>query len=223
MKRDRGGSGAGIGPVQTKGTDTNQGRVSFLHVNEANCSTVGTPGVDGAPVIGHPDYTGSVASPRWVPLRECAATYIQQRYTEMGTSDIEPDKFFGINEPLVDGVGLPFRTEIDRAFVGKSTLAAVALNTPVTLALRNVLQTEQFPAANVCNPAHPSYNLLTADPTDRPDTTNAESEPCMPSLKQLMKLRSRRSTVPSIHEMKWNIKRKRSRHFTGKPHPLALF
>ena len=179
VKRDRGGSGVGVGPVQTKGdgSDANLGQITFLNVNAATCPTVGTPGVNGGPAITNP--TGGL-----VPLQECAATYNQNRYTEMGTSDIEPDKFFAINEPIVDGVGLPFRTELDRAFAERSTLGGLAFNNPVTLALRNVLQTEQFPnaATNVCNPGHPSYNLLTADPSDRADATNAESHACMPSL-----------------------------------------
>ena len=181
VKRDRGGSGVGVGPVQTKGdgSDANVGRITFLDVSSVTCpaAAVGTPGVNGAPAITNP--AGGLE-----PLQECAATYNQSRYTEMGTSDIEPDKFFGtnVNEPNVDGAGLPFRTETDRAFAERSTLAGLAFNTPITLALRNVLQTEQFLATNVCNPAHPSYNLLTDDLTDRADATNAESQACMPSL-----------------------------------------
>lgn len=175
VKRDRGGSGVGVGPVQTKSGEAGS-QITFLNVSPATCPTVGTPGVNGAPAITNP--SGGL-----VPLQECAATYNQSRYTEMGTSDIEPNKFFLINEPVVDGVGLPFRPETDRAFQEETTLAGLAFNTPVTLALRNVLQTEQFPAAtSVCNPAHPSYNLLTDDPTDRADATNAESQACMPSL-----------------------------------------
>lgn len=168
VKRDRGGSGVGVGPLQTNT------QITFLDVSPATCSVVGTPGVNGAPAITNP--TGGL-----VPLQECAATYNQNQLTEMGTSDIEPDKFFQINEPVVDGVGLPFT---GGTFAERTTLAGLAFNTPVTLALRNVLQTEQFPnaATNVCNPGHPSYNLLTADPNDRADATNAESQACMPSL-----------------------------------------
>jgi ABC-type phosphate transport system substrate-binding protein len=55
-------------------------------------------------------------------------------------------------------------------------------NTPVTLTLRNTLQSLQFPAGSVCNPSNAAYNSLTASTTDRADTTNAESEACMPSL-----------------------------------------
>ena len=174
VKRDRGGSGVGVGPVQTKLNETGS-QITFLNVNAVTCPTVGTPGVNGAPSITNP--SGGL-----VPLQECAATYNQSRYPEMGTSDIEPDKFFGagVNEPVVDGVGLPFRTEADRAFAERSTLGGLMFNTPVTLALRNALQREQADPASVCHPDHPSYNLLTADLNDRADTTNAESLPCMP-------------------------------------------
>ena len=188
VKRDRGGSGVGVGPVQTKSGEAGS-QITFLDVSPATCPTVGTPGVNGAPSITNPG--GGL-----VPLQECAATYNQSRYTEIGTSDIEPNKFFLINEPVVDGVGLPFRPELDRAFQEETTLAALTFNTPVTRALRNILQAEQFPVASSCHPfgapfvfgqdpniiTNASYNLLTADPTDRADATNGESQACMPSL-----------------------------------------
>ena len=59
VKRDRGGSGVGVGPVQTDIADNaNQGRIIFLDVRTfvdvgpisgdvaLNCSVVGTPGVN---------------------------------------------------------------------------------------------------------------------------------------------------------------------------------
>lgn len=181
VKRDRGGSGVGVGPVQTKSSDASEGgsgQILFLDVSTgtgANCPTAGTPGVNGAPAVSNPE--GGL-----VPLQECAATYNVAKYTEMGTSDIEPDKFFGINTPVVGGTGLPFRSESDRAFADKSTLGILAFNTPVTLALRNKLQEAQFPLSSVCNPGNTSYAALTDDPNDRADATNGESEACMPSL-----------------------------------------
>lgn len=173
IKRDRGGSGVGVGPVQTKAADTGA-QISFLTVNGTTCNIAVTPGVNGAPAIANPD--GGL-----VPAIGCSATYTTNAYTEMGTSDIEPDKFFGINTPVVDGVGLPFRTEADRGFAETNALAALTFNTPVTLKLYQTLQAEQFPGT-VCDPANAQYSTLTASENDRPDTTNGESEACMPSL-----------------------------------------
>lgn len=175
IKRDRGGSGVGVGPVQTKATDTNGGQISFLTVSGATCNIAVTPGVNGAPAIANPD--GGL-----VPVIGCSATYTTNRLTEMGTSDIEPNKFFGINTPVVDGVGLPFRTDPDRIFETQTALAALIFNHPVTLPLYRKLQEAQFPVSSVCHPNNAGFTALTGSETDRPDTTNAESEACMPSL-----------------------------------------
>ncbi len=178
IKRDRGGSGVGVGPVQTKNTDANGGQISFLNVSPAVCNIAVTAGANGAPGIQLP----GGAPGQLVPAIGCAATYTVNAFTEMGTSDIEPDKFFGINTPIVDGTGLPFRTEGDRAFATQNALGALLFNNPVTLALYRKLQEAQFPAASVCNPANGAFNDITLSATDRPDTTNAESLACMPSL-----------------------------------------
>lgn len=175
IKRDRGGSGVGVGPVQTKSTDAAGGVISFLTATPAVCNIAVTAGVNGAPGIVNPD--GGL-----VPVMGCAATYTTNAFTEMGTSDIEPDKFFGINTPIVDNVGLPFRTEADRTFEQQAALGALMFNNPVTLALARKLQEAQFPVASACHPSNADFNTLTASETDRPDTTNGESEACMPSL-----------------------------------------
>ncbi len=92
------------------------------------------------------------------------------------------NKFIDINTPNVDNVLLPFRTEADRGFQEEFALAGLAFNHPVTLELFKKLQTAQFAIGNVCNPGNAGYTALTVSATDRPDTTNAESEACLPSL-----------------------------------------
>jgi ABC-type phosphate transport system substrate-binding protein len=178
IKRDRGGSGVGVGPVQTKGTDTNSGLLDFLTVTPAVCGIAVTAGVNGAPEIANPD-GGSV------PVIGCAATYTTNAYAEIGTSDIEPNKFFGINTPNIGTVSapvlVPYRTKADRQFQEQASLAALTFNTPVSLSLYRLLQAEQF-AGTVCDPDNNAFNDLTAAAGDRTDTTNAESEACMPSL-----------------------------------------
>lgn len=175
VKRDRGGSGVGVGPVQTKAIDSNSGRITFLAVNGTNCvAGVDTPGTNGAPNI----LLGGTA----VPLLTCGASYTFNAYAEIGTSDIEPDKFFGINTPDVDGTLIPFRSENDRAFAELNSLATLAFNIPASKPLRDDLQAIQFPASSVCHPSNAGYNSATSITTDRDDATNAESEACMPSL-----------------------------------------
>lgn len=182
IKRDRGGSGVGVGPVQS-GTP-----ITFLTVNNTNCSIAVTPGVNSAPQIPAPE-GGSVA------IAGCNATgvYTTSALTEIGTSDIEPDKFgFELNIPMVDhddnsgtpDVPFPFLNGV--AFGDQDATGALVFNTPVTLALRNKLQEAQFPVSSVCNPAHANYLATSTNPADvvpgRVTPTNAESVTCMPSL-----------------------------------------
>ncbi len=171
VKRDRGGSGVGVGPVQSATP------ISFLTVDNTSCALAVTPGVNGAPQIVAPE-GGNVA------LTGCLATYTTNALTEIGTSDIEPDKFgFSQNIPIVDGAPQPFLAGV--AFGGQASLAALVFNNPVTLALRNKLQEAQFPSG-VCNPSHADYLAPSVNPADqvagRPAPTNAESVTCMPSL-----------------------------------------
>jgi hypothetical protein len=163
VKRDRGGSGVGVGPVQS-GVP-----ISFLTVNNTTCPNAITPGVDGAP-------TFTLATDLW----GCSATYTTVAPAGIGTSDMEPDKFIGINTPVVDGSPAPFIN--GAAFGGIATTGALAFNTPVTLTLRNALQASQFPVSSVCNPANADYNAIVPGPALRADGPNSETEACMPSL-----------------------------------------
>lgn len=87
IKRDRGGSGVGVGPVQTKLTDANSGKISFLTINATTCNLTVTPGANGAPAIPKPDNAAQN-----INIKGCSATYTTDAYTEMGTSDIEANK-----------------------------------------------------------------------------------------------------------------------------------
>jgi ABC-type phosphate transport system substrate-binding protein len=186
IKRDRGGSGVGVGPVQTKSTDPvptggapgDGGKISFQNISPAVCNIAATGGVDGAPAIQDP----AGAPGTLIPVIGCSVASTVFAYTEMGTADIEANKFFDINTPIVDGAGIPFRTESDRGFAEENSLAALTFNTPVTLALFTRLQEAQFDVSSVCHPSNAGYSTLTTSTTDRPDTTNGESEACMPSL-----------------------------------------
>lgn len=163
-KRDRDGSGVGVGPLQSPLS------ISFVTVTNATCTTVG-----GGPTIPAPE-GGSVAT------IGCTATYTDSHVAEIGTSDIEPDKFIDINTPVIDGgTAFPFQSGV--AFGGQASLAALVFNTPVTLNVRNALQRAQFPATSNCHPDNANYNV-TSDVVipGRAAPTWAESEACMPSL-----------------------------------------
>lgn len=94
---------------------------------------------------------------------KCGTTN-EQKVPDAGFSDIEPNKFFGINKPA----GLP--EYVTSSGLSISTFGALVFGTPVTLNLRNALQAVQFPAASVCHPANAGY------------AANAETEACMPNL-----------------------------------------
>jgi hypothetical protein len=185
IKRDAGGSGVGVGGLQTKATDgplgnteVVTGRIKFQTFDPAACNLSPTPGVNGAPEILGPG--GTV-----VPIKGCTASTPILAYAEMGTSDIEPDKFIEINAPSLGSpaYSLGYRSDADRKLEEQQVLAALTFNTPVTLALYQALQSAQFPASSVCNPANAGYpNLVAVAGNIRTDITNGDSEACMPSL-----------------------------------------
>lgn len=104
----------------------------------------------------------------------------------LGTADIEPNKFIGINCGVVDGVTRCFDPALPTPNL--TVTGALVFNTPVTLALRDALQRAQFPASSVCNPDNASYNASTGQNVANPNLnparpiTNGESQACMPSL-----------------------------------------
>lgn len=173
VKRDRGGSGVGVGPLQTNTPFT------FLTISAANCPDTPTPGVNGAPNVVGPG--GGLVPLIGCPNTIAAATlYSTSRLIEVGTSDIEPDKFIGINTPVVDSVNQPFLPGV--AFGAVNALSGLTFNTPVTLPLYLALQSAQFPATSVCNPANVGYTAAVVVPDISRPVTNGESEACMPSL-----------------------------------------
>jgi hypothetical protein len=169
IKRDRGGAGVGVGPLQSNNP------ISYLTVNSTTCNIAVTPGVNNAPAVANPD--GG-----FVPLTGCVATaYTTNALSEIGTSDVEPNKFFGINTPVVDGNPFPYNAGVP--FQQQASLAALVFNNPVTFHLFQALQSAQFPTTSVCNPANANYGtVITVAGNPRTDITNGESEGCLPSL-----------------------------------------
>lgn len=121
-KRDQGGSGWGVTPV------TNAIGVSIMKIATGagqNCGTSTTPKSTGAGTNYH----------EWL----CGTTDDANVIPDAGFSDIEPDKFRGLNTPS----GLPeFNSATALAFTS-TTFGGLVFNTPVTTDLRNALQAVQ--------------------------------------------------------------------------------
>jgi hypothetical protein len=186
-KRDEGGSGTGVGPLATNkfigfmkpstGAGTNcpavSGTKAFPGVtaNLWNCTGFNVPAVFNE------------ASPTADGV---------SRVADIGTSDIEPDKFtsaFNFNVPAtdfdLDGVRGPTDTDDilaphDANGLVKEGVAQLLFNTPVNLLMYQDLQRAQFPTGhplfNDCNPLGATYGSITSS------SANANAEKCMPSL-----------------------------------------
>jgi ABC-type phosphate transport system substrate-binding protein len=154
-KTNRGGSGTGVGPVESEAA-----------LQYAVISTGGaTPNCNTPTAQVSPDGT---AFERWV----CGALK-EARIPDGGTSDIEPNKFFGINTPVADTNGDGINEPVPFLNLGNLdvfSLAHLAFGIPVTKELRDALQATQFPVTSACHPQNGGY------------AANAETEACMPNL-----------------------------------------
>ena len=182
VKRDNGGSGVGVGPVQ-------QG----ISINFLDVSTGGGGNCLGADV-GNSSSNGTAYSER-----SCGALNVAHT-PDIGTSDIEPTKFTGLNSPVLrptDGPGILPNTPVPfdpngLAFAKTAVLGDLVFNTPVNLGLYKALQSAQFSATSPCYPSvnNGAYTQVVAVNTDDANTAVDESisapmgetEACMPSL-----------------------------------------
>jgi hypothetical protein len=144
--------------------------VQQLEVNSTNC----TPGSTAAPF----KISDSLSIPY---THNCAAiTSLDTKLQHLGVSDAEPDLFRGDNVPktwTVDGVRVPVPDDFkpvkpnqSRRFLVTRPVLAKIQGVPVTLKLRNALQSASFPLSSECNPSNPGYAAA------------AETAACMPSL-----------------------------------------
>jgi hypothetical protein len=208
-KRDEGGSGVGVGPVvipkaigfmkpSTGAVGTNFDPALEVGAKAPVVKACGT--VAGATYRFSTGFTVPGATSEADPLAE-----VVSREPNIGTSDIEPDKFtpnFPLNVPVVDMNldGLTDAADGLGAFssAGLTTvgLGILTFNTPVNLRMYLDLQAAQFPDAthplySKCNPLGATYGNVSPalysggmptaggllDPRN-----NANSEDCMPSL-----------------------------------------
>ncbi len=156
LKTNDGGSGTGVNPVEQ------QLPRNFLKLDTC--------------VFGSNEAT---PAPLSVPFQRyaCSNASFVSKVPDGGTSDIEPDKFFGIN-----------KTAGSQDFLGLGNLTVfsvvhLAFGTPVTTKLRNQLQRAQFPTTSVCHPSNAGYTLkLDGGAPANIKEQAGESEQCMPSL-----------------------------------------
>jgi hypothetical protein len=182
VKRDGGGSGVGVGPLQ-------QGTL----LNVINVSTGAGGNCLGA------DVAKVSANGTNYQDRSCGALNVA-RAPDIGSSDIEPALFTGLNAPVLntsDGPGVPANNTPfpfdpnGLPFAKTAVLGDLVFNTPVNLDLYKALQAAQFPATSVCYPANAAYNTVVPVNVDDPATLlvnesvsapNGDTEACMPSL-----------------------------------------
>ncbi len=175
QKTNRGGSGTGVGPVES------QAALQYAVISTvaqgstaANCSS-----------------PTALTSPNGTPFaRWACGAQKEARIPDGGTSDIEPNKFFGINTPEADTDGdgkvekVPFK---NLGNLDVFSLAHLAFGIPVTLELRNALQATQFPVSSDCHPQNTNYGKDAEGRSPGASgylvkTAPAESEACMPNL-----------------------------------------
>ena len=185
VKRDNGGSGVGVGPLQ-QGTALN-----FLDVSTGaggNClgDDVAKTSSGGTPYLERSCASGNVAG---------------GKAPDIGSSDIEPGLFTGSNAPLLntsDGPGVPANgtpfpfDPNGAAFARTAVLGDLVFNTPVTTDLYKALQAAQFASTSPCYPSasNAAYSAVVQVNVDDPATTvdeaisapRGDTEACMPSL-----------------------------------------
>lgn len=158
-KRDAGGSGWGVTPVvQYTDAAFQPDGVAVINVSYGagqNCD----PALDSAQVS---------ANGTAYTRHTCGATN-DNRFPDGGFSDIEVDKFFGINTPA----GLPAYNAATTVPFTATAFGALVFNAPVNTIFRDALQAVQFADDSPCNPIPTNTNY---------DAVQAEQEQCMPSL-----------------------------------------
>jgi len=192
-KRDEGGSGTGVGPVAL-GTaigfmkpSTGAGTI-FPSQNGGTRVVAGITANIWNSVGFTYSLTPSVAANFGLNDADPTAGAVM-RVPDIGTSDIEPDKFataFTFNVPKadfnLDGVINAADTlpAYDASGLTKESLAALTFGVPMNVRMYQDMQAAQFPSGhplyNDCNPAGATYGLITSS------TANANAEKCMPSL-----------------------------------------
>jgi len=234
-KRDEGGSGVGVGPVKLQNT--------IGYMKPSTGASTNFPSQNGGTrVVGgitaniwnsvNFNYTwtasgvGSVAA----SINESDPTAdAVLRATDIGTSDIEPDKF-GSNYPLnvpsadmnLDGVtnASDVLSTYDTSGLTSAPVALLTFGVPANVRMYQDLQRAQFPSIghplfNDCNPDQPGYGNVTAALYDGfgnatsggilDARNNANLEKCMPSLtgNEIRSIAARGGAIRSSTDMQY--------------------
>jgi hypothetical protein len=222
-KRDKNGSGVGVGPILSGQAVGFMNPVSNTSTAK-NCpnTLVSVPKVVGTTTVNYFNCTGlnyGVAGTTSLALASLTeAVDLVLAPLSWGTSDIEPSKFaFPLNAPTVDlnGDGTPDAISATVNTLTATPLAYLIFNTPVNVLMYQDLQRAQFPSGhpdfNDCNPAGANYGNINSTVTPTA-TQQANSAKCMPglSLSQLRSIFMSSGQIRSIGDMQ-----KESGYHTG--------
>lgn len=170
-KRDAGGSAYGVTPVTNSGGVLPSG-IDILSINLANFPSS---------LVGIADATPAPASVPFLRF-ESIGSALDPVHPDAGFSDIEPERFIGLNNP---GAPLgPFTNDPIKRY-NAVPFGGLIFNTPVTTELRNALQRAQFPSTSECHPSNPGYIAVVPTPPNYNGPVpliKGETEPCMASL-----------------------------------------
>ncbi|MBV8145023.1 MAG: hypothetical protein JO184_08450, partial [Gammaproteobacteria bacterium] len=160
-KSSAGGSGSGVGPlIQRTAVDFLNIRDLKTHFDQRCPSAKRTQySADGA-LIAYTEH-------------ECANPTPDHQVPDAGVSDVDPQFLLGtynLAPEAIDGLSVHHAN----AFI---------FGVPVSLALRNALQSARFPQDDACNPANPQYFDVVSG-AHGTNVPRGESEQCMPSLSQ---------------------------------------
>lgn len=233
-KRDEGGSGVGVGPVKV------QNAIGFMKPSTGlgtNCPSASSTRTVGGIVSNIWNCTGFTYTWTASGVGSVAATFNEadptsggvMRAVDIGTSDIEPDKFastFALNVPSadmnLDGVTNASDTlpAYDTSGLTATPAALLTFGVPVNVRMYQDLQRAQFPSGhplfNDCNPdSGVSYGNITPAVYDGfgnatsggilDARNNANSEKCMPSLtgNEIRSIASRGGAIRNSTDMQY--------------------
>jgi hypothetical protein len=235
-KRDEGGSGVGVGPVKlgaafpigfmlpSTGAGTNFDPALEVGAKAPVVKACGT--IAGATYRKSTGFAVPAVPAATSPGATLATADAVLVGAQIGTSDIEPEKFipnFPLNVPVSDfnldgvrgGAGDVLPATFDATGMTIAGLGQLTFNTPVNVRMYLDLQAAQFPTGHplnsTCHPNGASYGNITAavyDASGMPISggvldprNNANSEDCMPNL-QASEIRSIFSSTGAIRTSK---------------------
>ena len=160
-KSSVGGSGSGVGPLVQRTA------VDFLNVRD-----IGAHFAARCPVAKRVQHSADGALIAYTE-HECSNPAPEHQIPDAGVSDVDPQFLLGAYNLGADAIDV-LSVHHANAFI---------FGIPVSLALRNALQSARFPPGDPCNPGNPRY-FDSVPAGHGSQVSRGESEQCMPSFSQ---------------------------------------